>query len=295
MELFDLEFGLKSVAAGGNVLNAQEVTCVQAGLNVLKMQQKYDQVFFWGKIFGSGVGGENAKGPQDYYIAYAIGGQEFEFPSKIFYYASDDFKFQALPLLTEEVADKIIDLGIELPFTGDRKKVIEPVKEGEEGAADENAENVDENAPKKPPKLTEADRLAQAVQEIDFDTAVVPKGAYALNEAHQVVQSRDFKGLGMTEATSIKKYVHYRPPTSVASLRALARTDMEFFADFLDPLDGDLPKGCWALRQDHSVALVTLRSLLWPGYIAFHVPTTSKHGGMYFGHGQKNRDLPFTL
>jgi radial spoke head protein 9 len=296
MELFDLEFGLKAVAAGGNVLNCQETTCVQAGLNVLKMQQKYAQVFFWGKIFGSGVGGEAAKGPQDYYIAYAIGDAGFEFPSKIFHYATDDFKFQPLPLLTEETADKIIDLGIDGPFSGDPKKIIEPVVEGDENAADENAgdENAD-NAPKKPVKLTEADRLAQVVQEIDFDTAVVPKGAYALNESHMVVPSGDFKGIGITEATSIAKYVHFRPPTSVASLRALARTDMEFFADFLDPLEGDLPKGCWAIRQDTTVALITLRSLLWPGYIAFHVPTTPKHGGLYFGYGQKNRDLPFIL
>merc|ERR1712232_1049319 len=261
-----------------------------------KMQQKYCQVFFWGKIFGSGVGGEAAKGPQDYYIAYAVGDPQFEFPTKVFYYATEDFKFQALPLLTEEMADKIIDLGIETPFTGDPAKIIEPTPEGEENAPDENAgDDNAENAQKKPAKLTEADRLAQVVQEIDFDTAVVPKGAYALNEAHAVVPSGDFKGLGITEATCIKKYVHFRPPTSVASLRALARTDMEFFADFLDPLDGDLPKGCWAIRQDHSVALVTLRSLLWPGYVAFHVPTTPKHGGLYFGYAQKNRDLPFIL
>merc|ERR1712232_955150 len=235
-------------------------------------------------------------GPQDYYIAYAIGETQFEFPTKVFFYATEDFKFQALPLLTEEIADKIIDLAIETPFTGDPQKVIEPVVEGEENAdenaaADENAEN----APKKPPKLKEVDRLAQVVQEIDFDTAVVPRGAYALNEAHVIVPSGDFKGLGVTEATCCKKYVHFRPPTSVASLRALARTDMEFFADFLDPLDGDLPKGCWAIWQDPSVALVTLRSLLWPGYVGFHIPTTPKHGGLYFGHAQKNRDLPFIL
>jgi len=294
MELFDLEYGLKSVATGGHMLNCQEITCVQAGLNCLKMQQKYTEVFFWGKIFGSGVAGADSKGAQDYYIAYAIGAPQFEFPSKVFYYATEDFKFQPLPMLTEEVADKIIELAIDAPFTGDPKKVIEPTAEGDP-SADGGDADADATVSHKPPKLTEVDRLAQVVQEIDFDTAVVPKGAYALNEAHQVVPSGDFKGLGLTESTSIKKYVHFRPPTSVASLRALARTDMEFFADFLDALDGDLPKGCWAIRQDPTISLVTLRSLLWPGYIAFHVPCTAKQGGLYFGFGQKNRDLPFIM
>lgn len=276
------------------MLNCQEITCVQAGLNVLKMQEKYTQIFFWGKIFGSGVAGEDAaKGPLDYYIAYAIGETAFEFPPKIFYYASDDFKFKPLPKLTEEMATKLMDLGLEGPFTGNPKEIVEP-KTDENAPDDENAAD-NPDAPKKPAKLTEADRLALVVEEIDFDTAVVPKGAHTLDEGHLVVSSGDFKGLGITEATSIKKYVHYRPPTNVASLRALARVEDLNPVDFLDPLEGDLPKGGWAIRQDATVALVTLRSLVWPGYIAFHVPCTPKFGGLYFGYGQKNRDLPFVL
>merc|ERR1711990_640289 len=132
-------------------------------------------------------------------------------------------------------------------------------------------------------------------QEIDFDTAIVPKGAYALNEAHQVVPSSDFKGLGLTEAKALASYVHFRPPTSVASLRALARTDVQFYKNFLDPVTDDLPKGCWACRQDPSASLVTLRSLMWTGYCSYHIPGSTKFGGLYFGYGQKNRDLPFIL
>lgn len=279
MELFDLEYGLKAVATGGNVLNCQEMTRVHAGLNILKMEQQYPDIFFWGKILGT---------QQDYYIAYAIGSPEFEFPAKVYYYATEDLKFQALPMITEEQADRIIDIGIDTPFVGDPTMVIEPPADAD-AIPDPDAYDAEK------PKLTELERLTQVVQEIDFDTAVVPKGAYALNEAHAVVPSCDFKGLGLSEATDVKQYVHYRPPTSVASLRALARTDMEFFSNFLDPLEGDLPKGCWAIRQDSSTSFVTIRSLIWPGYIAFHVPTTAKHGGLYFGYGQKNRDLPFIL
>jgi len=292
MELFDLEYGLKSVASAGYMLNCQETTALQAGLTILRSQQKYDKVFLWGKIFGQKA---------DYYIAYGLRDSEFEFPSKEFYVAMEgkgvegsdpaiaEFEFQALNRLSEEAADRIIALGADKIFTGVPTTLLEPPVDPD------GAEPPAEDAPPAPPSLTEADRLSQVVQEIDFDTAAVPKGSYALNEAHQVVPSSDFKGLGLTEAKALASYVHFRPPTSVACLRALARTDIQFYTNFLDPLKEDLPKGCWAVRQDPSVSLVTLRSLMWPGYCSYHIPGSSKFGGLYFGYGQKNRDLPFIL
>jgi len=284
MEHIDLEQSLKCTASGGHVLNCQELAGLTASLTLMKRQEKYSSICFWGKVFG--VSG-------DYYVAYALKEPVFEFPAKVFYYAGEDFEFKPLPVLTVENAEKVLALALDKPFTGKPDTVIEPEVEGgeeEPPAEEEGAEPVE-----KPPKLTEADRLALAIQDIDFDTAVVPKGAYALNEAHVVVPSSDFKGLGATEATGLAKYAHFRPPSSIASLRALARTDAEFYSSFLDPLEADLPKGCWAVRQDPSATLVTLRSLVWPGYSAFHVPGTSKFGGAYFGYATKCNDLAFML
>merc|ERR1719158_2700771 len=293
MELNDLEYGLKSVGSAGNVLNCQEITALQAGLTILRSQEGYDNIYLWGKIFGQKA---------DYYIAYGLRDSDFEFPSKNFYVAMEgkgvegsdppigEFEFQPLNRLTEEAADRIIALGVDKIFTGVPTTLLEPPVD-----PDAAADPPPEDAPPAPPSLTEADRLSQVVQEIDFDTAVVPKGSYALNEAHMVVPSSDFKGLGLSEAKALQSYVHFRPPTSVACLRALARTDVQFYKNFLDPLQEDLPKGCWAVRQDPSVSLVTLRSLTWPGYVSYHIPGSTKFGGLYFGYGQKNRDLPFIL
>jgi len=285
VELFDLEQGLKSVASAGNVLNCQELTGLQAGLALLKSKEKYLQIYLWGKVFGLN---------QDYYVAYGLRDTEFEFPSKNFYFASEDFEFKQLPRLTEESADRILELTVEKerPFSGKAEEPLEPPADPEGEGTTEFASG---DALEQPPGLMEVDRLAQVVQEIDFDTSVVPKGAHSLNEAHVVVPSSDFRGLGLTEATSISKYAHFRPPTSIASLRALARSDAQFYLNFLDSLEGDLPKGCWAVRQDPSGTLVTLRSLSWPGYVAYHVPGTTKFGGLYFGYAQKNKDLPFIL
>jgi radial spoke head protein 9 len=297
MDLYDLEYGAKSIASAGFQLNCQEITALQAGLTILRSQEKYDNIFLWGKVFGQKA---------DYYIAYGLRDSEFEFPAKNFYVAMEgkgcestgegvpaipEFEFQPLSRLTEEIADRIIALGVDKVFTGVPGTLLEPPVDPE--SAEPPPEGTE--PPPQPVALTELDRLSQVVQEIDFDSAAVPKGAYALNENHQVVPSSDFKGLGLTEAKALGSYVHFRPPTSVACLRALARTDVQFYSNFLDPLKDDLPKGSWAVRQDPSVSLVTLRSLGWPGYVSYHIPGTTKFGGLYFGYGQKNRDLPFIL
>lgn len=143
--------------------------------------------------------------------------------------------------------------------------------------------------------LTEQDRLSQVVTEIDYDTAVVPKGSYVLNESHQVKPGVDFKGLSFSDAQELSAYVHLRPAASIAKLRALANDDTQFYSNFLDPLTEDLPKGAWALRTDPASSYVSLRNLVWPGYASYCVPGTPRFGGIYFGHALKNRDLPFLL
>jgi len=71
--------------------------------------------------------------------------------------------------------------------------------------------------------------------------------------------------------------------------------DVFFKFDFLDPVQGDLPRGCWSLQSDPSGTKVTLRSLLWPGYVSYHRAHSRIFGGLYIGDGRKNVDLPFLL
>lgn len=143
--------------------------------------------------------------------------------------------------------------------------------------------------------MTELDRLSLLVQEIDFDTAIAPKGAHSLTEAQTIVPNSQFMGLDPMKAMDLDQYVHFRAPASVASLKAYARNDLEYYSNFLDTLGADLPKRCWALRMNMTAGLVTLRSLAWPGYVAYHVPGTKKFGGVYFGFASKNTDLAFLI
>lgn len=281
MELLDLEVGLKSVASAGAMLNVHEVASVQSGLVALRAKEELPEVYFWGRILGK---------TSNYFMAYALKDTDFEFPLKTFFYSTNDFDFKPLPQITERVANKLDELDLEGMFSGDpATNVDSPPADADAG--DPPPDGAD------PPKdaVTEAHRLAYVVQSIEMDTAVVPRGAYALNESHLVVRSRRFRGLGFTEAANLESYAHFRAPTSVGALRGLARPDAQFFEDFLDPVALDLPTGCWVVRQDPSLAVVTVRSLAWPGYVAYHMPGTARFGGLYFGYAQKNRDLPFIL
>ena len=53
----------------GYTLNVQELTAINSGLTKLQSNEKYDKIYFWGKIFGN---------TSDYYIAYGLRDAEFE-------------------------------------------------------------------------------------------------------------------------------------------------------------------------------------------------------------------------
>jgi len=53
--------------------------------------------------------------------------------------------------------------------------------------------------------------------------------------------------------------------------------------------------GCWSVYMEQGGKSATLRSLLWPGMVAYHVPHTPSFGYFYSGMGEKNADLLFML
>lgn len=73
------------------------------------------------------------------------------------------------------------------------------------------------------------------------------------------------------------------------------REEQVYNDNFLDDIKLDFPKGSWSIVRDCSGAVVTLRSMLWPGYYGFHKVNTPIFGGVYIGFGIRNQDLPFML
>jgi len=65
--------------------------------------------------------------------------------------------------------------------------------------------------------------------------------------------------------------------------------------DFLDSLKDDAIKESWSVQTDESKTEVTIRSLVWPGYVGYHRANSSIYGGIYMGSGVRCYDLPFVV
>ena len=64
-----------------------ELCLLQPSLRDLKVRERWVDIYFWGKIMGM---------DSDYYVAYALNDDQFEVPSKVFYYSGPDFNFVPL-------------------------------------------------------------------------------------------------------------------------------------------------------------------------------------------------------
>ncbi|MCB0368789.1 MAG: hypothetical protein KDD45_04905 [Bdellovibrionales bacterium] len=65
--------------------------------------------------------------------------------------------------------------------------------------------------------------------------------------------------------------------------------------NFLDALSSDAIKSSWSVQSDASRTEITLRSLLWPGYVGYHRTNSVIFGGVYMGNGLRSQDLPFIV
>ena len=114
-------------------------------------------------------------------------------------------KFVALPS-----ADASKPSSLAGGFTGEGGRVVQ------EGApADDDGEG------KISGEVLESDVLANAVADIDGNTAVVPKGAWVVNPTHNVVANKLFFGLSGGEAADLDSYFHFRRPASGDYIHAL--------------------------------------------------------------------------
>lgn len=174
-------------------------------------------------------------------------------------------------------------------FTGDPAMVSDVSIELEETAVpgDRKAQEVF--------KLKEEDRLASIVHGIINEAGIIPRGALFKKPDGVVIENISFGGLSTIDAREIKSFQHFHVPTRKVNTNLLTRDDYNYAIDFLDPLDTDIPEGCWQILITPEEDEVIIRSLYWPGLTFFHKLRTPKHGFVYFGYGKKCVDSAFTL
>jgi radial spoke head protein 9 len=209
---------------------------------------------------------------------------------KFFFCTSKNLTLQQMPELTEPFEKLASSLGGGR-FLGQPGKLLGPDADAPE------EEELDENGNPKPKKVkfSEGHLLAYTVNQIDHDTAVVPRGAFVVSPTHHVASSPLFAGLAGTDAASLASYLHFRPAEHPSRKHALTKSGVVPAMDFLDPCSEDSPTGVWSVRVDNGRGLAELRSLKWPGYFAYHLVGSSKYGAIYVGDGVENTSLQFML
>ena len=267
----------------GVCLSIEERMKLLTLLDQLKTDIKCDEMLFWGKILGA---------EKDYYICKAIyykGHQNFP-RIKFYFCCSNSFIFSELPDIQPHQIDNFYKFNTY--FIGNPDVILEKYDtKKNENLCEEIGDTFKPNLKKK--NMTENDRLSFVVRSIDHDTSVVPVGAFKMLPINELRRNDLFEGLKCDELAKKEKYVHLRPVENKAKKDKIAMGKAVFDFEFLDSIADDPVKDSWSIHLDSTSSTSTLRSLIWPGYFAFHNANTDQFGGVYIGYGIKNIDIPF--
>ncbi|KAK2964126.1 putative Radial spoke head protein 9 like protein [Blattamonas nauphoetae] len=292
----------------GVIFAQKEKSLLRTALTSLKTENKTKYIAYWGKIEGINA---------DYFLIKAW--DEYLGPAKYFY-SNDMVDWAQVPEVDPHVEEMVKldqslyigDPTIKTRFrdltkltkkdpTGEEEENAAPPEEEEEAeeAAPEEGAEEEEGAPKKPKKpsnfFTEDQRIAVFVRQIELNCQLVPRSFLYLNATHLVCENPSYKGLSQVESLKLTSYLHLRFPFDPIVRKNLEVKGVNKPFDFLDPADNDQPVGSWSLQYKSFVSLISIRSLLFPGYQVFLRPDTPEWGSVYVGNGLMNIDIPFTL
>ncbi|KAJ0026948.1 hypothetical protein NQD34_017948 [Periophthalmus magnuspinnatus] len=303
MDSNSLLYAMELVAGSGHTLTVEEKTVLCTSLVILKKNFKFNRVLFWGKILGF---------KNDYFIAQGRG--EDEMQDQKYLYSFNCMDWYLLPPATDSMIQEVFKAA-KGRFMGDPSYVYEDVEiqrkgEGEEAIAEELVVSdafilmyskwIVYICYKKicvlvQIKVTEENRLAATVYQIDQEVSVVPRGAF-IKSPHELVQvNLSFGGLTYSEAGKLDNFLHFTKKKNMKKKSILEMADLNPVMDFMDLLSDDIPKGSWHLRFECANRVCVIRSHLWLGLTFYHIPMTPQHGYIYIGDGTRNLDLPFML
>ncbi|XP_074658972.1 radial spoke head protein 9 homolog [Tubulanus polymorphus] len=276
MDSVDLHLAVDYVGSSGAILNPEQKAALMNSLVILKDENKFHKVYFWGKILGI---------KDNYFIAQGVSSDELA--DRKTFYSKDCTKWGLLAPATQAMREQSkLAKG---RFIGD------PSYEYEHTEIKKTADGEETQEEEETITIKEEDRLASVIAEIGEDVFIIPRGAFVKQSTGEVQKNRCFEGLNVTEAAKLGSYFHFRDAVNLNKKSLLERADLDKGIDFLDSLEDDEPKGSWSLQFEKGSGLVILRSLLWLGYVFYHVPGMNRFGSVYVGTGEINKDLPFAL
>lgn len=266
---------LDLMSHSGFRLTDLEAGLIENSLIILQSENKFREIFFFGKI--------NTSSNDCYYIAF--GYQQDILKDRKFFYSLNGYEWFMLP----EVKPKIIPFVSQMTsmLTGDPMN-IEEVCKNPVFVADRDEIFIE--CPKSNKKIKEEDRLACLVHLIVNESAIHPRGLLYRQMSGCITYNPCFQGLSRLDASEMKNFQLFRKPLNNLSLNLAKREDYNYQTDFFDTIEDFSPKKCFSFRiNDRNVCLI--RSLLWQGMIFFHKLNTKHQGFSYFGNGRKNLNI----
>lgn len=106
-----------------------------------------------------------------------------------------------------------------------------------------------------------------------------------------VVSNPAFSGSDKTTALTPSGFVFINKTKPKNALATEATKSM----DFLVSCDELVPKGALCCNFFEDIGAVTVRNLIWTGFISYTFPGVPYWGYCYFGTGDKNADIAFML
>ncbi|XP_055848911.1 radial spoke head protein 9 homolog [Episyrphus balteatus] len=280
MNIESLRDGINSLMYVGQTLTSEELLLIQNSLIILQSDNKFKEIFFWGRIQGI---------EKDYFIAF--GYTKDCLKERKFFYSLDCLQWLMMPLPNSDLFQA--SLLCRPKFQGDPSHFT-CVELDPNFSIDENHIILATEPEVK--RLKEEDRLACAVHMITEESAVIPKGALYKMTDQSVIYNPMFHGLTELEGNLKSYYQLYRIPKNKREYNLMKRIDYNYTIDFLDTIDDAIPKDvAFQLNMERNGRLVMIRSCIWPGMTFYHKLNTKEHGFAYFGDAKKNFDLLFMI
>ena len=192
MEVTNLNNHLKYLEINGCTLNIEEKSRLDLAFEELVRDLDTNELYFWGKIMGT---------VKDYYLCFSMEPSSANalVPAKRFYWcSSQSFVFACLPQVQQQHEQALSQIGS--LFSGEFATVLIESKEPP------TVVNAEAGIVIPPKHITELDRLAYTVREIDRSCQAVPKSSFKYTPLNQVQRNEAFKGLSREDACDLKSW-----------------------------------------------------------------------------------------
>ncbi|CAD2222063.1 hypothetical protein AGDE_12236 [Angomonas deanei] len=202
----------------------------------------------------------------------------------------------ALPEANAVLAQAKADLKNRVDNDDDEEDEEEKEEEEEEEEEEQPLPKRKKNKPKFViVSVTENVRLHHFIRLHDACCRLAVRGEYVLQGGAVGERNRLFVGQPLHHALKPSCYVKVAHLGKRERNAKLYGPTYNEHTDYLRPITDDAPVGVWLVKYDASQGVVGVQNLLYEGSLFWYVPGTVQHGQVYYGNGERNFDLCFTL